>query len=189
MAEALFLDGPLAGQTRQIPTWGSGQLSSTYLVPEYTGCEWTAEDDHAMLRPFAVHTYTRKPNRLSYGPRWAYAIGAKVGEQLVCTVPYTATARESVAVADFDAMVEQNAREGMQRAAEVEGLVAVDIHEVWRGTVAEARETVRRNPEAFGAARAALTAASITDGSPAAWLAGLVFVVFEAVAMPAAVAA
>ncbi|WEW73735.1 hypothetical protein Nanz197_88 [Mycobacterium phage Nanz197] len=177
-APVMFLDGPLAGTTREVPTWPNGELSPYFNVatpPKFDPTEML--DSHAPLRPES-HTYRIKCNRLSYGPQWVGAIGDKVGEQIVHVLPYDERARQSVGVDQFEDYITRNAYQGVQRLAEAEGLVAVEVHEVWRGTQAEAREQMVREGKPVQGAPAFLG----VDGP--VFLDSTVFVVHEAVAVP-----
>ncbi|QFG11505.1 hypothetical protein I5G87_gp81 [Mycobacterium phage Ekdilam] len=191
MAEALFLDGPLAGQTRDIPAWRDGSLNDTFHVQRAPAAAvWDkGGDPHDVLRPDVV-TYRRKPNRLSHGPRWAYALGEKVGDQVVCVVPYTAAGVDALGQDKLDEYVRGNAEAALQRICEAEGLVAVDVMEVFRGTRGDAREALYTggvDGKQWSGAQRAVAATEGLGWFP--YLEGVTFVVYEAVAMPAAVAA
>ncbi|QWK51421.1 hypothetical protein SEA_STINSON_89 [Mycobacterium phage Stinson] len=177
-APVMFLDGPLAGTTREVQTWRNGELSPYFNVatpPKFDPTEM--RDPHDRLRPES-HTYRIKRNRLSYGPQWVGAIGDKVGEQIVHVLPYDERARHCVGVDEFEEYITRNAHAAAQRHAETEGLVAVEVHEVWRGTQAEAREQMVREGKPVQGAPAFLDA----DGP--VFLDSTVFVVHEAVAVP-----
>ncbi|AWH13694.1 hypothetical protein SEA_ALISHAPH_81 [Mycobacterium phage AlishaPH] len=175
----MFLDGPLAGTTREVPTWPNGELAPYFNVatpPKFDPSEIL--DPHAPLARPETHTYRIKCNRLSYGPQWVGAIGDKVGEQIVTVLPYDERARQSVGVDEFEEYITRNAYQSAQRHAGGEGLVAVEVHEVWRGTQAEAREQMVREGKPVKGAPAFLAA----DGP--VFLDSTVFVVHEAVAVP-----
>ncbi|ASR87261.1 hypothetical protein SEA_LASTHOPE_94 [Mycobacterium phage LastHope] len=176
----MFLDGPLAGTTRDVPTWPNGELSPYFNVatPPPFDPTFSPIDPHAPLARPTTHTYRIKRNRLSYGPQWVGAIGDKVGEQLVTVLPYDERARQSVGVDQFEDYIARNAYQSAQRHAEAEGLVAVEVHEVWRGTQAEAREQMAREGKPVQGSPAFLGA----DGP--VFLPSTVFVVHEAVAVP-----
>ncbi|ASR85393.1 hypothetical protein SEA_PHRANK_95 [Mycobacterium phage Phrank] len=181
----LFLDGPLAGQTREIPTWYDDVPGPYFRVAEQVApIDWSG-DAHDLLAPNRTHEYRIKPNRLSYGPRWVGAIGAKVGEQVVCVQPVSDRALSALDLADVEALLTGNAHDSLARTCAAEGLVPAEVHEVWRGTHVEAREVMMRNPGEFGPMQARAAADSLTGGDPAPWLDGMVFVVHEAVALPA----
>ncbi|QIG61602.1 hypothetical protein SEA_XIMENITA_94 [Mycobacterium phage Ximenita] len=183
--EVLFLDGPLAGRTRTIPTWQDGTPGPEFHVAQQVApIDWSG-DEHDLLAPHRTHTYRIKPNRLSYGPRWCGAIGAKVGEQVVCVQPLDRRAVEAIGPADVDALVASQADEALARTCAAEGLVAAEVHEVWRGTRTEAREVMVRNPSEFGPMQARAAADQLDGSGSDPWLDGMVFVVHEAVAMPA----
>ncbi|APU93191.1 hypothetical protein SEA_ROSMARINUS_88 [Mycobacterium Phage Rosmarinus] len=175
----MFLDGPLAGTTREVQTWPNGELAPYFNVatpPKFDPTEML-RDPRDMLRP-ETHTYRIKCNRLSYGPQWVGAIGDKVGEQIVTVLPYDERARQSVGVDEFEEYITRNAYQSAQRHAQGEGLVAVEVHEVWRGTQAEAREQMVREGKPVKGAPVFLDA----DGP--VFLDSTVFVVHEAVAVP-----
>lgn len=174
----MFLDGPLAGTTREVPTWPNGELSPYFNVatpPKLDPSVWS--DPPRTILP-ETHTYRIKLNRLSYGPQWVGALGAKVGEQLTAVFPYRPDMRDRVGVAEFDEYLTRNAHEALQQLAKAEGLVAVEVHEVWRGTRAEAHEQMVREGKEPGPTRAVLAADSLGDPE------SIVFVVWEAVAVP-----
>lgn len=174
----MFLDGPLAGATREVPTWPNGELSPYFNVatlPPFDPSEM--RDPHDRLRPES-HTYRIKRNRLSYGPQWVGAIGDKVGEQIATVFPYDERARQSVGADKFDEYMTDNAYKSMQRHAATEGLVAVEMHEVWRGTQAEAREQMAREGKPVPGIP------SLVGDDLDLFLASTVFVVHEAVAVP-----
>ncbi|WNO27571.1 hypothetical protein SEA_AGEOFDAPAGE_92 [Mycobacterium phage Ageofdapage] len=177
-APVMFLDGPLAGTTREVPTWPNGELSPYFNVatpPKLDPAIW--DNPPRRILPES-HTYRIKRNRLSYGPQWVGAIGDKVGEQIVNVLPYDERARHSVGVDEFEEYITRNAHAAVRRHAEAEGLVAVEVHEVWRGTQAEAREQMVREGKPVQGAPAFLGA----DGP--VFPDSTVFVVHEAVAVP-----
>ncbi|QFG14140.1 hypothetical protein I5G97_gp013 [Mycobacterium phage Curiosium] len=177
-APVMFLDGPLAGTTREVQTWANGELSPYFNVatpPKFDPSEW--RDPPRTMLP-ETHTYRIKPNRLSYGPQWVGAIGDKVGEQLVVVLPYDERVRHAVGVDEFEDYIACNAYQGAKCHAEAEGLVAVEVHEVWRGTQAEAREQMVREGKPAPGAPAFLG----VDGP--VFPDSTVFVVHEAVAIP-----
>ncbi|QFP94872.1 hypothetical protein SEA_MARSHAWN_86 [Mycobacterium phage Marshawn] len=183
-ARVLFLDGPLAETTRDVPTWQGDNLPPQVFNvavprPFRVDVSGTVDDPHAALSSHDTITYRIKPNRLPYGPRWVAAIGEKVGEQIVTVHPYQPEARELCGADQFDEYVEGNARKAAQRFAEAEGLRAVELHEVWRGTRAEAHEQMVREGKPVRGVP------PLGEGLD---MPGVVFVVHEAVAMPAAVA-
>lgn len=163
----MFLDGPLAGVTREVPAWRDGAPVPCFYAVAPTSSE-----------RIETVAYRIKCNRLSYGPRWVGAIGDKVGEQIVTVLPYDERTRHSVGVAGFDEYITRHAHESVQRHAEAEGLVAVEVHEVWRGTQAEAREQMVREGKPVKGAPAFL------DALAPVFLSSTVFVVHEAVAVP-----
>ncbi|QFG08478.1 hypothetical protein I5H09_gp013 [Mycobacterium phage Yunkel11] len=170
-ASVMFLDGPLAGSTREAWAHPDGSPGPVYCALESVGFDspdW----------PARTVTYRVKRNRLSYGPQWVGAIGDKVGEQVAAVFPYDQRARHSVGADKFDEYLTRNAYDALQRLAKAEGLVAVEVHEVWRGTRAEAREQMMREGKTPGPDRAIAAADSL--GDPAS----IVFVVHEAVAIP-----
>ncbi|ASR86365.1 hypothetical protein I5G86_gp14 [Mycobacterium phage DarthP] len=188
---ALFLDGPLAGQTREVPTWRDGGLNDVFYVQRAPAAAvWDKSGDpHDVLRPDVV-TYRRKPNRLSHGPRWAYALGEKVGDQVVCVFPYSREAVDAMGQEALDEMVRREAQRALERICGSVGLVPVDVMEVFRGTRGEAREAMYRggvDGQMHGGAQRAVSACESLGDGP--YLEGVTFVVHEAVAMPAAVAA
>lgn len=177
-APVMFLDGPLAGTTREVQTWPNGELSPYFNVatpPKFDPSEMR-EPPRTLLPE--THTYRIKRNRLSYGPQWVGAIGDKVGEQIVTVLPYDERARQGVGVDRFEEYITRNAYQSAQRHAGGEGLVAVEVHEVWRGTQAEAREQMVREGKPVKGAPAFL------DGDGPVFLPSTVFVVHEAVAVP-----
>ncbi|ARQ95526.1 hypothetical protein I5G81_gp87 [Mycobacterium phage Shandong1] len=174
-ASVLFLDGPLAGQTREVPQSRIGSLPDTIEVAQPRPLYWQQSHEVEVDRV----TYRRKPNRLARGPKWAAALGDKVGEQMVTVLPYDERARECVGADEFDAYVVRHAHEAMRRHAEGVGLVAAEVHEVWRGTRADAAEQMAR--EGKPVPHVASLSGDALDGL----LASTVFVVHEAVAMPA----
>ncbi|ADL71174.1 hypothetical protein ANGELICA_85 [Mycobacterium phage Angelica] len=167
----MFLDGPLAGRTREAWAHPDGSPGPVYCALEsvsFDSPDW----------PARRVTYQIKRNRLSYGPQWVGAIGDKVGEQIVTVLPYDERARHAVGVDEFEEYITRNAYQSAQRHAQGEGLVAVEVHEVWRGTQAEAREQMVREGKPVKGAPAFLDA----DGP--VFLDSTVFVVHEAVAVP-----
>ncbi|QFG09279.1 hypothetical protein SEA_GUANICA15_94 [Mycobacterium phage Guanica15] len=172
-ASVMFLDGPLAGRTREVWAHPDGSPVPYFCVE--AGAAWLGLGDSI---PVERHTYQVKRNRLSYGPQWVGAIGDKVGEQITAVFPYDQRARHSVGADKFDEYLTRNAYDALQRLAKAEGLVAVEVHEVWRGTRAEAREQMMREGKTPGPDRAIAAADSL--GDPAS----IVFVVHEAVAIP-----
>lgn len=188
MAEALFLDGPLAGRTHLVPDIRpGGGPSDVFYAETHRPPVWEAGGE--VTAPERV-TYRLKRNRLSYGPRWVYAMGEKVGDPVVCVMPYTREAAEAMGAEVLDDMIARNAEAALQRLCKAEGLVAVEIIEAFRGTRGEAREVWMQEQAAKGAAQALAAADSLApNGEPSAWLEGVTFVVTEAVAMPPAAAA
>ncbi|QAY02819.1 hypothetical protein SEA_SHAOBING_88 [Mycobacterium phage Shaobing] len=180
-ASVLFLDGPLAGQTRDVATWRGNVVppDAFYAVrPRPDMFARQLVDEHDTLVQHETITYRLKRNRLPYGPRWAYALGEKVGEQIVTVVPYLPAAREAVGGPEFEGYVSRHAHEAMQRHAASVGLVAMHVHEVWRGTRAEAREQMEREGKH-------VPGVPVFDSAGLdVMLAETVFVVHEGVAMP-----
>ncbi|AOZ61419.1 hypothetical protein SEA_DRHAYES_88 [Mycobacterium phage DrHayes] len=177
-ASVMFLDGPLAGTVREVPTWPNGELSPYFNVatpPKLDPSVWS--DPPRRILPES-HTYRIKRNRLSYGPQWVGALGERVGEQIVAVFPYDERIRHSVGVDQFEDYITRNAHEAVKRLAEAEGLVAVEVHEVWRGTQADAREQMVREGRPVQGAPAFL------DSDGPAFPESTVFVVHEAVAVP-----
>ncbi|AHB79624.1 hypothetical protein PBI_VALIDUS_94 [Mycobacterium phage Validus] len=180
-AAVLFLDGPLAGRTRELQTYGSSdEPGPHFYVREAPAADWLARerDPHDSLLDPPTVAYRIKRNRLSYGPKWVGAVGEKVGEQLVTVLPYDQRARESVGADKFDEYITDHAYRAAQRHAAAEGLVAVEVHEVWRGTRAEAAEQMAREGKPVPGASALSSVVVDT------MLASTVFVVHEAVAVP-----
>ncbi|ASR85971.1 hypothetical protein SEA_PEANAM_89 [Mycobacterium phage Peanam] len=180
-AAVLFLDGPLAGRTRDVETWRGNVVPPEvfYAVrPRSTFAAMFGDDPHDALVQHETVTYRLKPNRLPYGPRWAYAIGERVGEQMVTVVPYVPEARDAVG-AEFDEYVSRHAHEAMARHAASVDLIAMHVHEVWRGTRAEAAEQMTREGKPVPG-----VATLATPGVVDTMLASTVFVVHEGVAMP-----
>ncbi|ASR85290.1 hypothetical protein I5H06_gp14 [Mycobacterium phage SirPhilip] len=177
MAEVLFLDGPLAGQRREVPERNGEPLWSTFVVESAAG--WLPDGAAAVIEATRVE-YRFKPNRLSYGPRWVGAIGQRVGDQVVCVQTYSKEGRDEFGAAWLDDRLADYARDSLGQICAEAGLAAAEVHEVWRGTRREARETVRANPEGFPGAIHGLQAADSVEATD-----GLVFVVHEAVALPA----
>ncbi|AYR01154.1 hypothetical protein SEA_LEMOND_89 [Mycobacterium phage LeMond] len=175
MAEALFLDGPLAGQVRQVPSAHYGQGDDErpaflFDVQTYSGT-WDQPQRNTV-------TYRLKPNRLATGPRWAFAVGEKVGEQLVCTQSYSPQMIDEMGADVFEQIVAESAHKALQRAAEAEGLVAVEVHEVWRGTRRDAvASAYLQNPDGIKAAAALRSVEGLGE-----YLASMVWIVFEGVA-------
>ncbi|ALF01448.1 hypothetical protein SEA_LILPHARAOH_70 [Mycobacterium phage LilPharaoh] len=181
-APVLFLDGPIANEVREVRTFervdapGEG-MPGVFNVAKSRAVTPLADPHDALA--FDHVTYTIKPNRLSYGPRWCAAVGRHVGDQLVVTIPYHPAVPERVGVDTFEDFLTGEADASLQRFAGTEGLQAVEVHEVWRGTRADAQEQLAREGQAAPGPCAAL-AARIDDP--------MVYVVFEAVAMPKVVA-
>ncbi|QJD50491.1 hypothetical protein SEA_CHRIS_89 [Mycobacterium phage Chris] len=176
MAEALFLDGPLAGQTRDVPEAHYDQHvvpspSPLFSVQSYSGT-WDAPH-------YETVTYRRKPNRLSYGPRWVFAVGDKVGEQVVSCQAFTPEAIESMGVDMFEQMITYQAEKALNATCSAEGLVVAEVHEVWRGSRRDAiASAYLQNPDGV---KAAAALQSVEQLGPLH--ASMLWVVFEGVAV------
>ncbi|QAX95629.1 hypothetical protein I5H03_gp017 [Mycobacterium phage Nibb] len=176
MAEALFLDGPLAGQVREVPSSHYGQVDApmpgpTFDVETYRGT-WADPLSERV-------TYRLKPNRRAHGPRWVYAAGEKVGDQVVCTQPVHPDTIEAIGADRFEQMIEYNAQKALSSTCSAEGLVVVDVHEVWRGTRRDAiASAYLQNPDGVKAAAALRSVEQLGE-----FQASLLWVVHEGVAV------
>ncbi|AVR77074.1 hypothetical protein SEA_LESTON_82 [Mycobacterium phage Leston] len=184
-----FLDGPLAGQVKQVAADHSGRPRWDGFVaavqPEVTFNAFLTDEP---LRPDYV-TYTIKRSTFHGAgrrrPAWVATIGDKVGERVQCVQMYTEEARAGMGSV-FDEMVERNARAALERTCAEAGLIPDDVRKVFDGGRRYAEGWVYPRPagpyyDVEDAARAVLDASETLGPNGA----HLQFIVYHAVAMPA----
>ncbi|QJD50390.1 hypothetical protein I5H01_gp017 [Mycobacterium phage MarkPhew] len=175
-SQVIFLDGPLAGQVREVPSAHYDQSdeprpSFLFDVQTYSGT-WDAPQRETV-------TYRLKPNRLSTGPRWAFAVGEKVGEQVVCTQAFSPDAIEAMGGDHFEQMVTYHAEKALNGTCSAEGLHVAEITEVFRGTRRDAiAAAYLQQPDGIKAAAALRNVEALGE-----YLASQVWVIHEGVAV------
>lgn len=188
-----FLDGPLAGTVREIgaDSLGNPKIDRiTALKPRPP--VWEPETAFPS-GPLADHVTYHVKRSMFRGagrgaPKWAAAIGEKVGDRVQCVQTYTHEARTGIR--GFDKLIERNAHDQLARTCAEVGLVPTEVRKAFDGDrrraeawvyPAEMMGAASRYGDVEQAARAALVASNGYGG----WGNDLQFVVYTAVAMPA----
>ncbi|WNM69030.1 hypothetical protein SEA_TRIBLETROUBLE_89 [Mycobacterium Phage TribleTrouble] len=145
MAEIAFLDGPLRGRTQTVP--------GDQPRPWFDVCHLTADPDGPVPGDVGADVLAwlerdqRRRKMVTYrvfrspylaGPRWCAAIGEKVGQTVLCVVPFTDFAARHLA-GGIDHILSELATERLRQMCVAEGLVAAEIRERFRGSLAEAK--------------------------------------------------
>ncbi|AFN37776.1 hypothetical protein FGG44_gp88 [Mycobacterium phage MacnCheese] len=139
MAEVAFLDGPLRGRTQTVPgDQPRPSLDVCHVEPREV--VYAADEPKGLAFDIERKVLTYRVFRSPYlaGPRWVAAMGERVGQTVLCVVPFTDYAARNLA-ASIDEILSELATERLRQMCVAEGLVAVEIRERWRGTLAEAK--------------------------------------------------
>ncbi|AIM50419.1 hypothetical protein PBI_OMNICRON_86 [Mycobacterium phage Omnicron] len=182
----LFLDGPLAGQERQVQADATDRPKYDLIEAlQQPTPQWDADDASPVL-PSSTVTYRVKRSRFRRGPKWVAALGEKVGERVQCVQVYTLEARQAMGVDVFNKIVERHAREALARTCAEVGLVPDDVHKAFAGSLQDAESWLGPWPKPYefeqeDAARTVLQFARDHRGG----CTDLQYVVYHAVAMPA----
>lgn len=140
MAEVRFLDGPLRGQIRDVPEWPDGQPKIVHHPRPVTATGFGG-----------VVVYRMKPSYYAGGPRWVAAATEHCGDPVAVVVPFARELRDLGAA--FGELIEGSARAELARACSAQDLVAVEVRELFRGSLVKARRlaTTRNKPLALTA--------------------------------------
>uniref|UniRef100_A0AAU8GSB7 Uncharacterized protein n=1 Tax=Mycobacterium phage Pharb TaxID=3136626 RepID=A0AAU8GSB7_9VIRU len=139
--EVAFLDGPLRGRTQVLADDTRATFDVVHLTggPDFSRAHedvlaWLDRDQQR--RKLVTYRLFRSPYLA--GPRWCGAVGEKVGQTVMCVVPFTEFAARNMA-ASLDEILAELATERLRQTCAAEGLVADEIRERFRGSLAEAQ--------------------------------------------------
>ncbi|ASR84831.1 hypothetical protein SEA_HURRICANE_87 [Mycobacterium phage Hurricane] len=164
--EVAFLDGPLRGRVQTIDDDAArwDRLDVCYLADDVEQPAGQTVDDalswlerEQQRRRVVTYRIFRSPYLA--GPRWVAAVGAKVGQTVMCVVPFTDYAARNFR-GSIDEILSELAAERLRQLCVAEGLVAEEIRERFRGSLAEAQAaaqpTADGGPDRYAAAAASL---------------------------------
>ena len=140
MADVRFLDGPLKGQIRTVSEWSDGSPRGVVRAPvdriEVCGLWFGAKPDSDSVE------YRVKPSHYQDGPRWVAAVGQYVGDLVVVAVPHAADLPQDW----LSCVLTGAAADELTLRCRVNGLMPGEIREVFRGSLARAKQLAAYPP-------------------------------------------